>query len=656
MPVAAPPAGEGSTAPSPPEPSGIDSLARLWKRTKEHRVLQWGLAYLAAALALGHGQELMAHAFGWGETVARIVMALLVLGLPIALALAWYHGHRGARHVSGAEATIIAMLLLIGAGLLVVFVRSGEEAAEHAAAPLTLPSPQGERVAQGAPARLEPGEGIATSTTASEAPALATEAGVSLAVLPFADMSPEGNQEYFSDGLAEELLNQLAQIKGLRVAGRTSSFSFKGKNEDLRVIAEKLGVNHLLEGSVRKAGTQLRITAQLINAADGSHLWSQSYDRKLDDVFKVQEDIAKDVAAALSITLGVGEKVRAPGGTTNLEAYDKYLRAQALTRNVASLADLPRAVKLYNEALALDPDFAPARGGLAATYVLMLTFLPETSAQTLKEMDETVRQALARAPDHWASHLANGALLMQRHDWLAADAALAKAHALAPASESTVSAIAAQFLSGVGRSAEAVRVLEAARSADPLSPWLTVLLQEDLDIAGRASEAQAEYERTKDLPGGREVPEHQALIRIWDSGDAGAIKAQSRRFLDSQAVPMPVLNKVYEAFDSPQAALGLIRGAVKDPAYQDSTRMMLLGLYAAHFGDTALALAASRRAYVDMTGNVPLTLWYPAMSEARKTEGFKQLVRDLGLYDYWRSTGKWGDFCHPLGTSDFECR
>jgi TolB-like protein len=145
-------------------------------------------------------------------------------------------------------------------------------------------------------------------------------------VLPL-QFSSDPEQEYFSDGLTEEILNQLAQVKALRLTVRTSSFAFKGKNEDLRVIGEKLGVANLLEGSVRKAGNELRITAQLINAADGTNRWSKTYVRKLEDVFAVQEQIARDVASALSITLDVGSFSRAAGGTNSIEAYDKFLLA-----------------------------------------------------------------------------------------------------------------------------------------------------------------------------------------------------------------------------------------------------------------------------------------------------------------------------------------
>ena len=480
------------------------------------------------------------------------------------------------------------------------------------------------------------------------------DASVSIAVLPFVNMSSDPEQEYFSDGLSEELINQLVKIGRLNVTGRTSSFAFKGKTDDLRLVGNRLGVNHVLEGSVRKAGNRLRITAQLINCRDGFHLWSQTYDRQLDDVFAIQDDVAGAVAEALGLAFGLGEAAPAPAATTSLEAYDKYLRAGALLRNVSSSASaLPQAVAMLQHVLAIDPDFSPARGALAVRYALMLIFLPETSAQTIEDITETVRQALARAPDHWASHLANAVLAMQRHAWHEADKAFAKARALAPSSESDLFTVQALFFNNVGCTAEAVRASEAARSADPISPLVTTMLQQSLDMMGRTSAAQAEYERTKDFDA-NEVREHHAVIRLWDSGDAAAIKAQASRYLNAQTVPMPVLNEVYEVFDQPRTALGLIKAAFEDPAYQDATRLGLLSLYAAHFGDDTLALEAARRAFIDAGGIAPLLIWMPVMKAARKTPEFKEIVRDLGLADYWRSSGHWGDFARPLGRDDFE--
>jgi TolB-like protein len=180
----------------------------------------------------------------------------------------------------------------------------------------------------------------------------AQKSETSIAVLPFVNMSGDKDQEYFSDGLTEELLNLLAKIPDLRVIGRTSSFQFKGKNEDLRVIGQKLGVGHLLEGSVRKAGNKVRITAQLVRASDGSHLWSETYDRELVDIFKVQDEIAERVTKELKITL-LGGKPYTPGAA-NPESYNLYLQGRFLAarRNKESFE---KAILCFKQALHLHP-------------------------------------------------------------------------------------------------------------------------------------------------------------------------------------------------------------------------------------------------------------------------------------------------------------
>ena len=187
----------------------------------------------------------------------------------------------------------------------------------------------------------------------------------SIAVLPFADMSQARDQEYFSDGLSEELLDVLTKIPQLRVIGRTSSFQFKGKNEDLRVIAGKLGVDHLLEGSVRKEGNRVRITAQLIKASDGSHLWSETYDRTLDDIFKVQDEIADAVAQAMQVTLLAGTLPRRMPASS--EAHNRYLEGKYFFQR-RTKDDYEKAIVSFERALAADQAFAPAWAGLAWVY------------------------------------------------------------------------------------------------------------------------------------------------------------------------------------------------------------------------------------------------------------------------------------------------
>jgi TolB-like protein len=203
---------------------------------------------------------------------------------------------------------------------------------------------------------------------AADAPLVADR---SIAVLPFVNMSADPEQEYFSDGLSEEILNLLAQIRDLRVIGRTSSFAFKGRNEDLRSIGSTLGVAYLLEGSVRKAGDDLRITAQLIEVEGGSHLWSQSYDRRLENVFAIQTEIAGSIAEALRMSL-VGPDQAAPvaQAAASLPAYDLFLQARRLIQG-RTRSGIEAARKLLDDALALDPDYAPALAAAAQAVLLL---------------------------------------------------------------------------------------------------------------------------------------------------------------------------------------------------------------------------------------------------------------------------------------------
>jgi TolB-like protein len=189
----------------------------------------------------------------------------------------------------------------------------------------------------------------------------------SIAILPFANISRDSDDEYFSDGLAEEIMNLLAQVPGLKVIARTSSFAFKGRNEDIRKVAEVLGVRTILEGSVRRSGNRIRVTAQLIGAEDGSHLWSQRYDREMTDVFVLQDEIAAAIAAALKL------KFTAKGRhTPSLAAHEAFLKGRSL-ESAWTVEGLGLARKCYEQAVALDPEYADPHAGLAAYYVVMNT-------------------------------------------------------------------------------------------------------------------------------------------------------------------------------------------------------------------------------------------------------------------------------------------
>jgi TolB-like protein len=492
----------------------------------------------------------------------------------------------------------------------------------------------------------------AASNVPAAPPSLSRSTKVSICVLPFANMSGDPEQEYFSDGISEDIITDLSRVSTLSVISRNSAFTFKGKHVDLPQVARQLQVTHVLEGSVRKSGNRVRITAQLIDGVANDHVWAERYDRDLSDIFALQDEISQAIVAALKVKLFPEEKKAIEArDTASLEAYDKFLRARAISNQVT---DADRAADLFRAALAIDPGFARARAELAMVYLYRLVFAPHKHAETVRELTEVVRETLTQAPAHWASHLATGFLSLVSRDWLGAEAACGKLQSLAPPSESTVYFLQGFFFGTVGRSADAARASELGRRADPLSLAITGQVQHDFYIAGRTAEAEAEHVRTRDLPGNREPSEHVALFWVWDAGDQTRIKAQFRRFLDSQVFPSPVLNAVFETLDRPADALALIRRAFDDPAYQDSTQMMLLAWYAARFGDTGLANAALRRCFIELNGQHRKTIWFPFLRDVRKSPAFKQFVRDLGIYDYWRASGNWGDYARPVGDKDFE--
>ncbi len=502
-------------------------------------------------------------------------------------------------------------------------------------------------LAHAAARALKSGEAAASDNAASGN----DDGSVTIAVLPFVNMSSDPEQEYFSDGLSEELINQLVKVKRLRVTGRTSSFVFKGKTDDLRLVGSRLGVNHVLEGSVRKAGNRLRITAQLVKCRDGFHLWSQTYDRQLDDVFAIQDEVAAAVAEALGVAFGFGEAAPAPAATTPIEAYDKYLRGRALLHQEGP-AELRRAIEIFREALALDPDFVPAWHGLYTAHQHAIAYVAESVEQAQAGMKEAAGQILALTPDAWWSHALRANQFMDQHRWADAEAAAAAALAAAPASEADVALIYSFFVGAVGRYEEMITYTERARRADPLWLMTSTMTQWTLDACGHLEEADAEYERSKDIPGDRAFVEMWALFRALLRGDVTAARNLARRYATDQTLQPTGLEDLPEIFDQRETMLARLRQVQGDPANQ-GYRQYAIALWAARHGDTALATAALRRYVSHPPGHIA-AIWARSLGSVRRTPAFKEIVRDLGLIDYWRRSGKWGDFARPLGDDDFE--
>jgi TolB-like protein len=495
----------------------------------------------------------------------------------------------------------------------------------------------------------------AQAVTAS-ASAVATE--VTLAVLPFVNLSSDPEQEYFSDGLTEEILNQLAQIGALRVTGRTSSFSFKGKNEDLRGIADKLDVSNLLEGSVRRDGNNVRITAQLINGEDGAHLWSRNYDRELSNIFALQEDIAKDVAQALSIKLDVGDLNRSQGGTTNVEAHDRYLRGRKFQSQDERKASA-QAVAQFREAVALDPTFSRAWLELGEALETRRLFEPGEAAAVQRDLALARERVKALSPDAWWTRQLVAREMREAMKWSEADttihAALASVEGRQVPLELALGYLEIMF--SIGRVQEGLVLGERAMAEDPLALNLARIVQAMLDCAGRPEDAQAEYQRTKAQGRARGALDYWAMARLLmrDDAEPAAIRAQFRILAENGSSPTSLVEWLSENYTDRAAALPAVREAFEDPSNQALVPSWAIGMYADRFGDKDLALAALRRGVSGPEKSVNI-FWFPQKTGLRTDPRFKEMVREVGLVDYWRISGNWGDYCKPLGADDFECR
>jgi TolB-like protein len=348
-------------------------LSSFFEELKRRNVFRVGIAYIIAAWLVMQFADVILNNIEAPPWVFQAILLLLGIGLLFAIFFAWAfeltpEGIKKEKDVDRSTSItpqtgrkldfIIIAVLVVALGYFAVdkFVLQ--------------PALQKEL------AGVQAGDGESDSSTKS------------IAVLPFADMSAEKDNEYFTDGLSEELLNILAKIKSLQVAGRTSSFAFKGKNEDLRSIGEKLNVETLLEGSVRKDDVRqkVRVTVQLINVEDGYHIWSESYDRSLEDIFAIQEEIATEVATALKINLLGEAATPATVVRSDLNAYEWYLKGRG-SLNQNSVESVSRAVEEFKSAIDLDPGYLPAQLGLAETYLGQAAtgVLPYSEAHELAE-------------------------------------------------------------------------------------------------------------------------------------------------------------------------------------------------------------------------------------------------------------------------------
>jgi TolB-like protein len=473
---------------------------RLFADLKRRKVFKVAAVYGAVAFGALQAADVLIPALHLPEVLITAIAVITLLGFPVAIAVAWAYdrtpqGLVRTKEADESELTAIAMqppgqrwpigfAAVVGTALLVsgawwVLGRDGA----------------------GASRADQPG-----SLTAVEGVAGTDVDLVSIAVLPFVNMSGDPENEYFSDGLSEELINALVTIDGLKVAARTSAFAFRGQERDVREIAGELGVGHVLEGSVRKAGERVRITAQLIQANEGFHLWSEVYDRQLTDIFAVQEEIAEAIADQLELALTEeGKRTLALRRTEDLEAYDQYLlgRHQWATRTDSGLV---RAKQHFEAVIARDSMFTPAWSGLAGVYAALPWYTSAEPAETLDRGVAAARRAIELDPTSAEAHAALAVILYEfGWEWEAAEAGFQMMLDLDPDYSQGLNWY-AQLLMLSGRVTEAVPLGRRAFSLDPLFFLHSYNLGNYLANADSLEEAIAWFDRASELqPGVAEV-------------------------------------------------------------------------------------------------------------------------------------------------------
>ena len=633
------------------------------RELQRRNVARVAVLYVASSWLILQTVETIGSLLDLPDWVGKLALLVLGVGLPVALGVSWTYEltpeglkrdsavprSESHRHDNAHRINVITLIVGVLAILTVALDRF-------------LPAEDSQQSVASVPTEV------------------AARPATGIAVLPFTNMSSDSEQDFFSDGVTEEVLNLLANVDGLRVTSRTSSFSFKGQSIDLPTIARRLGVSHVVEGSVRKAGDRVRVTAQLIDVASDTHLWSETYERKLDDVFAIQADIAGHIARALEIAFGADDIAslgRPP--TTDIESWQRFLQARYKLRNRKSAADLDEALTLVDAAIERDPNFARAHSLRALVLLLRPAWQDGQVTFEAQRLNQPLGRETVDREAMWSQALGAANRALEIDPGLGEPYAVRALHAQAhnlygEAYRNFREAVARSpsnpelhnwfggFLMDAGYLQAGWAERQRAGELDPLSPLIAWHVGYAALIMGRPDVIEA-YS-AKALENGWQGPEPVALegggasVRgDLDRAEQLWIKAFPHRAEQIRMSVKAVRNRHVDAATAemlatlaPYGPPGIARFAVqamsKDVEGSLATILGTLDPVSLRKADGSGGPVRSRGG--DGVGSVLRADWWMPESDAtRRDPRFAAIMSDIGLVDFWREFG-WPDKCKPV--------